>query len=256
MLSQRKRALLRRLARRRARERPGRVLVEGIRAVREALDAGVTAELALVAPRLRALEGGVELDERLAGLGVDLEHVTDRELGEVADTEHPQGVLIVCPEPEDAGPPRGPGAYLVLDAVQDPGNVGTLVRAAVAFGLDGVVALDGTADPWGAKAVRAATGLVFRIGVSRLDAGSALDAFQEAGVPVLVADAAGEPVGPRRGANWALVIGNEGAGVRASVARRASGTVCVPMRGPAESLNAGVAGAILMFAMSAEADGA
>jgi TrmH family RNA methyltransferase len=251
-LSQARRALLRRLGQRKGREREGLVLVEGIRAVEEVLDAGVSPELALVAPRLRSLEGGSQLDERIGCLGAPVEHLDDRQLREVADTDHPQGVLLVCRQPDDPGLPRKPGLYLVLDAVQDPGNVGTLVRAAVAFGLDRVIALDGTADPWGTKAVRASTGLVFRIGVTRQDADPALAALEGAGVPVLVADPEGQPVGHRREASWALVIGNEGGGVRPTVAVRASGAVRVPMRGPAESLNAAVAGAILMYALTSE----
>lgn len=256
VLSQTRRALLRRLGQRKGREREGLVLVEGIRAVGEALNAGASPELALVAPRLRRLEGGTELEERIGSLEAPVEHVEDHELGEMADTDHPQGVLLVCRQPDDPGLPKTPGLYLVLDAVQDPGNVGTLVRAAVAFGLDGVVVLDGTADPWGAKAVRASTGLVFRIAVTREDAEPALDALEGAGVPVFVADPMGQPVGRPREANWALVIGNEGGGVRPTVASRASGALRVPMRGPAESLNAAVAGAILMYAMTSEAGGA
>jgi len=252
VLSQTRRALLRRLGQRKRREREGLVLVEGIRAVEEVLNAGGCSELALVAPRLRRLDGGTELEERIASLGAPVEHVDDRELGELADTDHPQGVLLVCRQPDDPGLPQAPGLYLVLDAVQDPGNVGTLVRAAVAFGLDGVVALDGSADPWGAKAVRASTGLVFRIGVTRQRAEPTLEALESVGVPVLVADPTGEPVGRPREDNWALVIGNEGGGVRPSVAGRAAGAVRVPMRGPAESLNAAVAGAILMYAMTSE----
>lgn len=252
VLSQSRRALLRRLGQRRGREREGLVLVEGIRAIEEVLDAGASPQLALVAPRLKKLAGGSELEDRIGSLGAPVERVDDGELGAVADTDHPQGVLLVCRQPDDPGLPRVPGLYLVLDAVQDPGNVGTLVRAAVAFGLDGVVALDGTADPWGAKAVRASTGLVFRIGVTRQDAESTMDALASLGVPVLVADPMGTPVGYRSEARWALVIGNEGGGVRPSVAGRATGAVRIPMRGPAESLNAAVAGAILMYAMTSE----
>lgn len=256
-LSQRRRALLLRLHQRRTRAREGLVLVEGARAVCEALAAGVDARFAVVSPRVDALERGAELRRLLARRGVPVEEVGDAEIGDVADTDTPQGVLLVCAEPV-TGPEAiaEGGRYLVLDAMQDPGNVGTSIRAAVAFALDGVVALDGTADPWGAKAVRASTGLVFRIPVIVTDTEGAVDALGRAGISILVADAAGDAVEPASEGGWALVVGNEGAGVRTGLRARAARTLRIPMPGPAESLNAGVAGAILLFALTREVGGA
>ncbi len=178
--------------------------------------------------------------------------VEDPELEELADTERPQGVLAVFAEPRCPNLTRK-GRYLVLDGVQDPGNVGTLVRTAVGFGLDGVVVLDGTADPWGAKAVRASAGMVFRIPVMQSSWREAREGLVRDGVPVLVADAAGRDAGSVTPPTaWALVVGSEGVGPRNAVRASADRVLGVPLAGPAESLNVGVAAAILMYTLTRE----
>jgi TrmH family RNA methyltransferase len=220
--------------------------------VAEALDAGAEPSFVVTSPRLRDTPAGRDLAARLADL--ECVEVADAEIAALADTEHPQGVLLVCREPA-LGPADLPptGLLLVLDAVQDPGNVGTLVRSAVAFGFDGVLCLDGTVDPWGAKAVRASAGMVFRIPVVSLAGTEAAALLASLGCPVLVASAEGIPVeevvsrgGSTERDGWTLVVGNEGAGVREELRAVASAVVAVPMSGPAESLNVGIAGSILM----------
>ena len=254
-LSQRRSRLLRRLAVNRSRAREGLVPVEGIRAVAEALAADASIHFAVVSPRLEGTEEGRALRERLeVRPGVDVVEISDDEMTEHADTQHPQGVLLVCSEPEvDAATAlRGSRRALVLDAVRDPGNVGTLVRSAVAFSFDPVLVLDGTADPWSAKAVRASAGTVFHASVARLSADEAVEALAAEGLPIFAASAEGvagvEP--PER---VAVAVGNEGAGVRQSLRDAAAAVVAVPMSGPAESLNVGIAGSILMSDFSVRA---
>lgn len=256
-MSQRRVQLIGRLRHRKTRNREGLVLVEGIRSVREALEAGADAVFAVRSPRLDTLAWGAALRERLESAVDDVVAVDDADLITLADTDHPQGVLLVCRQPDwDTARMGGGSRWLVVDAVQDPGNVGTLVRAATAFALDGVLALDGTADPFGPKAVRASAGTVFRIPVAQLRAEDAVALLAEGGVPLLVADARGDDVAQTpRGARWALAVGNEGAGPRESLQGAAAGTVRIPMPGPAESLNAGVAGAILLYALTREGAG-
>jgi len=254
VLSQRRMQLIGRLRHRKTREREGLVLVEGIRGVGEVLSRGAQVRFAVVSPRLEGLAGGAPLLGALVHRGVELEHVDDDALAALADTEQPQGVLLVCAEERGAEALVAPGGrYLVLDAVQDPGNVGTLVRASVAFALDGVLVLDGSADPWSAKAVRAAAGMTFGVPVLKARAADAVELLRGAGVPILVADAGGGDVAdvPSTG-GWALVVGNEGAGLRPEVSEAAARAVRIPMPGPAESLNAGVAGAILLYALTRE----
>lgn len=243
-----------RLRIRKTREREGLVLVEGIRGAEDALAGGAQVRFAVVSPRLESLAGGAALRSALLEKGVEIEEESDEALAALADTEHPQGVLMVCVEERPSGAFVAPGGrYLVLDGIQDPGNVGTLVRASTAFALDGVLVLDGSADPWSAKAVRAAAGMTFRVPVLKARASEALELLQAAGVPLLVADAAGRDVGDARiVGGWALVVGNEGSGPRAELVDAAAHAVRIPMPGPAESLNAGVAGAILLYALTRE----
>jgi TrmH family RNA methyltransferase len=252
-LSDGKRRLLGRLQRRKTREREGLVLVEGVRAVLEALGGGARPRFLLRSPRSEALLGP-ELEAATQGL--ECLTVTHGEMAEVAGTESPQGVLLVAEEPRpdpgsvwDAPVPR----VLVLDGIQDPGNVGTLIRAAAAFGCTGVAALDGTADAWGARAVRAAAGTTFRLPVVHLPWHEFEEALRTRRVPLVVADAGGADIrAVNAPPNWALAVGGEGAGCRPEVRARSDYVVSVAMPGGVESLNVGVAGAILLHELSQE----
>jgi TrmH family RNA methyltransferase len=142
---------------------------------------------------------------------------------------------------------------LVLDGVQDPGNVGTMIRTAYGLGVRMTVVLDGTADPRSAKVIRASMGAVFR---HRVVAGTfaEFDAFRRArDLALWVASADGEPVDQLVQAatdDIALVIGSEGHGVRDAWRSLDHVRVAVPMRGGAESLNAGVAAGILLYELT------
>jgi TrmH family RNA methyltransferase len=138
-----------------------------------------------------------------------------------------------------------PAVVLVLDAVQDPGNFGTLVRTAEALGAAGVVVLPGTVDPWNPKSVRAAMGSSFRLPVVEAD-WDALEPWLRGHGAVTVASAVGAPPPDSLPRRAALVLGNEGAGVSADTLRRAGLTLGIPLRGRAESLNVAAAGAILL----------
>jgi TrmH family RNA methyltransferase len=259
-VSRRRAKLVARLHHRKTREREGLVLVEGVRTVGEALEAGCLPRFALLSPRLAATPDGDALARRIRDSGAEVDEVPDTEMAALAPTETPQGILLVADEPQVAVGEalRLGGRHLVLDALQDPGNVGTLIRAATAFALDAVVALDGTADPWSPKTVRASAGAVFRIPVARASAQEALELLAGRGISLLAAEAGGRP--PDRlppAAGWALAVGNEGSGVRAALLEACEARVGVPMPGRAESLNAGVAGSILLYALTIrEASGA
>ncbi|MEJ2185283.1 MAG: RNA methyltransferase [Gemmatimonadota bacterium] len=252
MLSRAEERLVRGLARRRVREREARFLAEGVRVVEELLAAGLAPELVIVSPGLEATERGRRLAAALDGPAV--RRVSDGELARLADTETPQGVLAVASVPAANLPESDRGEpLLVLDGVQDPGNVGTLMRTAAAFGVSAVVALPGTADPWNPKVVRAAAGTCFRVPAVQTDP-AALGAWAERqGYTLLGADAGGTPVEalaiPDR---LALVVGNEGAGLSPAMAAGVDARVAIPMRG-AESLNVAVAAGILLYLMTRKA---
>lgn len=253
-LSRRRGALVERLHRRRTREREGLFIVEGVRAAEEALEHGAAIRFVVRGPGLDGTEAGRALSRRLDTEGFDVSDVDEAELARAADTETPQGVVLVCEEPgwslDDLGA-IDRSRVLLLDAVQDPGNAGTLVRAAAAFGLEGVVALDGTVDPWSTKTVRAAAGGTLQTRVVRASWDDTETWLEDRGIPLMAGDAGGEDVAAVTPApRWALAVGNEGAGPRPELRARAERLVSVPMPGGAESLNAGVAGSILMYALT------
>jgi TrmH family RNA methyltransferase len=244
--------MIRDLARRRGRERRGLALAEGIRLVEEALAAGIVIRGAAVSPALEGTTRGSALKAQLAARNVRLEEVAVEELDHLADTEHPQGIVAVI-EPKrwslaeivvDAG-----GAVLVLDAVQDPGNVGTMLRTAHALGAAGMIALKGTADLTNPKVLRGSMGAAFRLPAVSAAEDEFLSWAAERGVAVWAAAANGEPLGrptlPRPA--LALVVGNEGAGVSTGIAAAARRRVAIPLRAGAESLNVAVAAGILLY---------
>ena len=253
-LSDQKRRLIGRLSTRKTREREGLVLIEGVRTVGEALDASVVGRFALRSPDLHNVGGGSALSERLGSGSFTVEEVTERELAGVADTRSPQGVVMVCEEPshtlDDFANWGGGGRYLLLDGVQDPGNVGTMIRAARAFALAGVVVLDGSADPWSPKAVRSSAGCCFHVPVVAAPWREARAWVDSAGMSLLAGDPRGYDVSKvQPPASWGLVIGSEGAGIRPEIMELAD-AVAVPMEGGANSLNAAMAGAILLNTLS------
>ncbi len=249
MLTRREERLLRTLRQRRAREDEGLFLAEGVRAVEDLAASPLAVRFAVAASSLEDTPRGRALAASLRARGVPVHPADERDLRAWADTETPQGVLAVAEIPRaglDAiALEADPAVVLVLDAVQDPGNLGTLVRTAEALGAAGVVSLPGTVDAWNPKSVRAAMGSSFRLPVA--EAGwDALAPWLERHGAVAVATAVGAPLAgalPRRAA---LVLGNEGAGVSPETLRRAGLTVGIPLRGRAESLNVAAAGAILL----------
>jgi TrmH family RNA methyltransferase len=246
--------LARDLRRRKARERTQCFVAEGVRAVEELLRSSLVVRGALVAPQLMATLRGEALRASLAGHGVDVLEVTDQDLGTAADTESPQGVLAIAEIPKrrlDAVSASGRMRILALDAVQDPGNVGTMVRSAAALGCTATVALSGTVDLWNAKVVRSAMGTHFTHMVATTT-WAALDDWRSAhGVALWGADAHGEALPALASAvpsRLALVVGNEGAGLTPEARARVERLVAVPVNG-VESLNVAVAAGILLYGL-------
>ena len=246
---------IRDLHRRKGRERRGLVLAEGVRLVEEALAAAVPIRGAAVAPALEGTPRGRALKAALASAGVPLEDVGTPELDRLADTEHPQGIVAIVEPPRwslDHMAP-GNGAVLVLDAVQDPGNVGTMLRTAFALGAAGVVALPGTAELGNPKVLRGSMGALFRSPAVHASHDEFLAWADAGGVVLWLTAADGEPVAhavERRRARphpVAIVVGNEGAGVSERLHGAAAVRVGIPLAPNAESLNVGVAAGILLY---------
>jgi TrmH family RNA methyltransferase len=239
---------LRALRRRKERRERGEFLLEGPRALSDVLGAGHPVTLVLYTNDAVAQPAGAALRMRLETAGVPCELVSAEVLAAHSDTVTPQGWVAVSPIPLWEWPVAEPGRILVLDAIQDPGNVGTLIRAADALGATGVVVLPGTVDPWAPKVVRAAAGSTVRVPVLECAWGDAHERLRESGTEIWVASAGGEQVKGEAGiaTGLALVLGNEGVGASPEVRAGADRLVAVRMRGGVDSLNVALAGAILM----------
>jgi TrmH family RNA methyltransferase len=171
-------------------------------------------------------------------------------------TEQPQGIaaLVHPPAFSSAALFEGPAPLiLVLEALQDPGNVGTLMRSAEAFAASGVLLLPGTASPWNPKALRASAGSAFRVPAINASEAEALDLLAQHNVVAIAAVArTGTPVRTPIGdaplaRPCALLIGNEGAGLSETLLAAAAHRITIPMPGKVESLNAAIAGSLLLY---------
>ncbi|MHB1060079.1 MAG: TrmH family RNA methyltransferase, partial [Rhodanobacter sp.] len=231
------------------RERRGLALAEGVRLVEEMLTAAVPCKGAVVAPALEATPRGAALLAALEAKGIVVERASDRELSELAATDHPQGVLAVYQPADwslDQVAPTVRRPLVILDGVQDPGNVGTIARTALAFGASGLVALPGTVDLANPKVVRGAAGALFRLPHLHADSVAVLDWLQRHGVPLWATTMDGQPLGAAPDTPVALVLGNEGAGMQHDLMAAASRRVLIPIRAEAESLNVAIAAGILL----------
>ena len=247
--------LIRDLHRRRGRERRGLALAEGVRLLEEALATAIPIRGAAASPALEATTRGKALKAALLDRGIRLEEVSDDELASLADTDHPQGVLAVI-EPKGwslSDIRLNPGsAALALDGVQDPGNVGTMLRSALGLGATGLVALKGTADLTNPKVIRGAMGASFRLPAVSASPEELVAWSRLQRAEIWVADAAGEPVErlPARTAARppvVLVVGNEGAGVGGAVEAAADRRIAIRQAPGVESLNVAVAAGILLY---------
>lgn len=237
--------LVRSLQRRAARATERAFVVEGRRAVDDALETGARPRLLLVR------EGDEHLVPRDATLAeTRVRAVAPRLFNGLTDTVSPQGVLAIFPIPDVPAKTSGPfGALaLVLDHVRDPGNMGTLLRAAAGAGVDAVYVTPASVDPFNPKAVRAGMGAHFRIPLGPLDDATTSALARNFSLRV-VATASGET--PYDRLDWRqpalLVVGSESDGVSADLARLGTVTAHVPLAAGVESLNAAVAGAVFLF---------
>ncbi|MBC5729658.1 TrmH family RNA methyltransferase [Pseudoflavonifractor hominis] len=171
----------------------------------------------------------------------------------LSTVETPQGVLAVCRRPETALPETmAPGGYLVLDGLQDPGNVGTIWRTADALGAAGVVLLPRCADPFSPKTVRSTMGACFRLPVWETDLEHLCPRLEAAEIP-LYATALREDTADVRELpleRAAVVIGSEGRGISQEALARCEKTIRIPMRERCESLNAAAAATVVLWEMA------
>ncbi|MBQ2062869.1 MAG: RNA methyltransferase [Oscillospiraceae bacterium] len=182
--------------------------------------------------------------------GIEIVPVSDSVMEAASPAKTPQGVLCVCALPDTAPPSRLDGKrYVVLDGVQDPGNVGTVLRTADAFGADGLILLPGCADPFSPKTVRASMGAVFRCPVWQCGADELKSLLDRSGIALCGAALRADTVDARTVCydRAAIAIGSEGRGLSPKVLELCDVTVRIPMEPQCESLNAAIAAAVLLW---------
>ena len=248
--------LARHLRQRKARERSQQFAAEGVRTVEELLESTVKVVGLLVAPSLAEHARGEAILARAARRNIDVLSVSETEFASAANTDTPQGVLAIGEIPQhQLDAPVDPQRFVVLDALQDPGNAGTIMRTAAAFGVTAIIALPGTVDLWNAKVVRSAMGAHFTHPVLSLSVAETAGFLTGRGVVCWAADTEGVAVGEVAGQiphSLALLVSNEGNGLSPDAASLATKRVAIPMAPGVESLNVAVATGILLFALSTQ----
>lgn len=231
------------LGRAKERREAGAFVAEGVRLVEEAVISNWRFRIALYDETLS--ERGRLQVERLRSQGVDVEEVSASVMKSISETEAPQGILAVL-EATQLPIPQSSNFILIPDQIRDPGNLGTLLRSAAASGVQAVLIPSETTDAFAPKVLRSGMGAHFRLPIHSMsweEIGKSV-----AGLQVFVADMDGQSC-------WdtdlskpiVLIVGNEAEGASESAQKLANGKISIPMSGETESLNAGVAGSVLMF---------
>jgi TrmH family RNA methyltransferase len=235
---------VRSLSRRRVRQREGRFVVEGTRLLGELARADIRPAVVFYTSAWATNPAGQDLLPLLRTADEGAWLVDETVMAACADTQTPQGVLAVVPfmnmEPR-------PGLLLILDAIRDPGNLGTILRSAESAGVGQVLLAPGTVDLYNPKVVRGAMGAHLRLPVLSRD-WPAISKRAE-GRSVWLADAAADTAYDT--VDWmrpsALIVGGEASGAGQEAARLTTGRVSIPMTGGAESLNAAMAATVILF---------
>ena len=246
--------LLKSLHAQKGRDRQGLFLAEGVKLVDEALKAGACLHSVAVAEDAAASPTVAEALARAEKAGVPVSVLGDRAFAFVSGVQAPQGILAAVHVPDLAlpGANKLPEVVVALERVQDPGNMGTILRTAEAAGAGAVVLSNGCCEPFSPKVVRSAAGSALRMKVYEADdLCEFLRGCVRAGYAVAAGAADGENVFSLRPLfeKFVLVIGNEASGVSDAAQACATHRLRVPMAGETESLNAGVAAGVLLYAL-------
>lgn len=248
------------LHKREARSETGLFLLEGPQAVSEALTYRAELIVELYATPT-ALERYTDIAVAAVAAGVDVEFVTEQVLEAMADTVTPQGIVAVCHQfptsvkdifrVDDDG--RGPRLVAILEEVRDPGNAGTIIRAADAAGADAVILCGRSVDLYNPKVVRSSTGSIFHIPIAvGVELDIVLERARGAGLQVVAADIKGDDLLPARrdgtlAKPTAWLFGNEARGLSEENLARADRAIRVPIYGKAESMNLATAASVLLY---------
>lgn len=229
---------------RKTREKEGRFVIEGTRLVEEAFLSDSPVDFVFYSSPDHCAQ---TLLDKMAKRGVVAIEVSAHVMRVCADTEHPQSLLAVLPCP--ALTPRANSLLLICDRISDPGNLGTLLRTAAAARVDSAILAPGTVDAFNPKVVRSSMGAHFRVPIQTLDWSEIRERTH--GLKVWLADTETQHAIRYDEMNWtrpsAIIIGGEAEGPSDEGRALADGSVFIPMPGGSESLNAAVAGSVILF---------
>lgn len=228
-------------SRTKARRKERKIALEGLRVVRDAYLNGIRPDFILYTPT----DNTADFIDTLVADGIPCDPVTEPVMRHISDTKAPQGIIGVFPTPQPTLPPNGQ-RFLVLDAITDPGNMGTIIRTATAAGVDAVILAPDSVDPYNPKVLRAGMGAHFRVPVlvyswddiRALPTNRYYLADGEAEMHYDTADWQ---------ADWALIIGSEAHGASQAARDIATHPITIPMTDDTESLNAATAAAVILF---------
>lgn len=244
---------VKKLARRRFRDREGKFVLEGFRAVEEVLKLSGTVEFILFSPSARATSRGEQLFAAAREAGIAAVEVAENIMRDLAGTETPQGVLAVVCRREvslDDILSTSPSLLVLVDGVQDPGNLGTIVRTSAGAGAQGLILLPGTVDLYNPKTLRSTMGNIFKLPVVMAGQRSeVLKKIRNAGLELVVGDPRAEKAvfeidltGP-----VVIAVGNEARGVQEDILMHSRHRVHIPMSAGVDSLNVAVAAGIMLY---------
>lgn len=232
---------LKKLHTKKERDKTGTFLVEGWHLTEEALKSG-NEVVALI------VRDGEDIPSKWDVSSLDIIHVTSEVMNAISDTEHPQGIAAVCSFPEETEQQQA-GKVLMIDGVQDPGNLGTLIRTADSAGIDLVILGNGTVDLYNSKVIRSSQGSIFHLPIRKGSLADWITTLQKRGIPVfgtaLQNSTPFDEVTPEE--TFALIVGNEGNGMDRELLARTDRNLFVPIYGKAESLNVSIAAGILLY---------
>ncbi len=236
--------LIRSLSRRKARRAERVFLLEGRRLIEDALDAGMDVRKLFIRDNVDSA-----CARRLQRPGIEMFRVAAGVFDHSSNVEQSQGFAAICAMPEPADSRLLDGSdLLILDQLRDPGNMGTALRSAAAAGITSALVMPSSVDAYAPKVVRAGMGAHFRLGIGEFDAGWERT-LHASGTRLVLAEMDGEH--EYDSFDWSvpfvLVLGGETLGLSVELSDLVSTSVCIPMAGQVESLNAAVAGSILMF---------
>jgi len=243
--------LARDLKRRKAREKHSLFVAEGVRSTEELLRSGLAVRGVLVAPQLADAPRGQALRAALDHSGVEIAEVSEKDFRSAAETESPQGILAIGEAPRRTVDTLDVGRecrLLVLDGLQDPGNVGTILRTASALGATATIALPGTVDLWNPKVIRSSMGAQFQHPVFHASLEEVVNLLDRNEIELWATDAGGTQLESGAApARLAIAVGNEGSGLSSAIRSKAARTVSIPIASGVESLNVAVATGIILY---------